>query len=102
LAITRAGASTTAELTAVGCPSILVPSPNVTDNHQEKNARALEKLGATKVILENGCSGDLLYETVKGLVKDKVRLTRMSNDAKAAGKTDAADKIASVLIGLIN
>jgi len=102
LVVCRAGASTTAELTAVGCPSILVPSPNVTGNHQEKNARALERLGACKVILESECSGDLLYETVKGLVKDASRMRKMSRDAKAAGKEDAADRITDILVSLVN
>lgn len=102
LVLCRAGASTTAELTAVGCPSVIVPSPNVTGNHQEKNARALEKMGATKVMLESECSGDTLYETVKGLLKDSTRMRRMARDAMAAGKSDAAEKVAEVLVSLIN
>jgi len=102
LVICRSGASTTAELTDVGVPAVLVPSPNVTGNHQEKNARALERAGAAKVLLENECSGDMLYETVKNLLNDSRKLARMARDAKAAGTPDAAARIADILLGLIN
>ena len=57
LVIGRAGASTLAELTSLGIPSILVPSPYVTANHQELNARWMEKEGAVVVLLEKECSG---------------------------------------------
>lgn len=52
LVVCRAGAITISELTALGVPSILIPSPYVTANHQEHNARALEQQGASVVILE--------------------------------------------------
>ena len=53
LIVSRAGASTISEITALGIPSILVPSPYVTHNHQEKNAKVLEKAGAAVLIKEN-------------------------------------------------
>jgi UDP-N-acetylglucosamine--N-acetylmuramyl-(pentapeptide) pyrophosphoryl-undecaprenol N-acetylglucosamine transferase len=62
LVICRGGASTISEITALQKPSIIVPSPNVTDNHQEKNARVLEARGAAKVLLESECDGRALLK----------------------------------------
>ena len=63
LVLCRAGASTISELTAIAKPSILVPSPNVTANHQEKNARVLADQGAAVLLLERDCVENTLYET---------------------------------------
>ena len=60
--VCRAGASTISELTAIAKPSILVPSPNVTANHQEKNARVLSGQGAAVLLLEKDCPGMELYD----------------------------------------
>ena len=57
LVLCRAGASTISELTALGVPAVIVPSPYVTNNHQEKNARVLEKAGGAAVVLEQDASG---------------------------------------------
>ncbi|MCL2201515.1 MAG: UDP-N-acetylglucosamine--N-acetylmuramyl-(pentapeptide) pyrophosphoryl-undecaprenol N-acetylglucosamine transferase, partial [Oscillospiraceae bacterium] len=74
LVVCRAGASTIAELTAMGKPAILVPSPYVTNNHQQANAQQLEKIGGAVVILEKDCTGGKLYEEITKLLKDKDRL----------------------------
>ena len=61
LVICRAGASTVSELTALAVPAVIVPSPYVTNNHQEKNARILEQHGGARVILEKDATGEALY-----------------------------------------
>jgi|LSQX01.1.fsa_nt_gb UDP-N-acetylglucosamine--N-acetylmuramyl-(pentapeptide) pyrophosphoryl-undecaprenol N-acetylglucosamine transferase len=93
LVVSRAGAITISELTALGVPSVLIPSPFVTANHQEYNARALEKQGAAVVILEEVLSPDILYEQIVDLLKDKEVLKKMARSAKKMGITDAAEKI---------
>ena len=70
LIICRAGAATIAEVCASGTPCIMVPSPNVTGNHQEKNARVLEDAGAAAVVREADCDGRSLYETAKAILSD--------------------------------
>ncbi|MEF2964669.1 undecaprenyldiphospho-muramoylpentapeptide beta-N-acetylglucosaminyltransferase [Paenibacillus sp. M1] len=90
LIVNRAGASFLAEITSLGIPSILIPSPNVTNNHQEKNARMLEKSGAAKVILEPELNGDSLVKAVKEIMGDKARQASMSSASKELGKPDSA------------
>ncbi len=98
--ICRSGASTISELTYLGKPAVMVPSPNVVNHHQEKNARVLEKAGAVKMLLEGQFDGDKLYDTVTGLLRDKAALERMHQASKAMGVTDATDRIASIVLGL--
>ena len=93
LLVTRAGAMTLAEITAMGKPSILIPSPYVTANHQEYNARALEKNGASLVILENELNEDMLYETIRSIIDDEEKLKDMAKKSKEMGILDATDKI---------
>lgn len=93
LIICRAGAATIAEVCASATPCIMVPSPNVTDNHQEKNARVLEKNGAAVVIRENECDGDSLYEAAKQLLSDRERCRAMGSAAANLAVVDAAERI---------
>lgn len=97
LVICRAGASTISEVCASGTPCIIVPSPNVTDNHQEKNARVLERHGAALVIREADCDGDSLYEAAKKLLSDKERCRQMRVAAKKIAVVDAAERIYTVI-----
>ena len=99
--ICRAGASTISELTALSKPAILIPSPNVTGNHQEKNARVLEKRGAAMVFLESESSGNLLFEETYRLLTDPERLRKMREAAGAVSAPDAAQRIYSVMIELM-
>ena len=82
-----------AEICAAGKPSIIVPSPYVADNHQEKNARVLEKRGAAVVLLEQETTGDKLYETACQLLSQPDKLAEMGRRAKEMAQTDAADRI---------
>jgi len=93
IVLSRAGASTIAELTALGKPAILIPSPNVTENHQEENARQLQAAGGAVMILENECTGDILYNKVVSILDDKNELSRMSNAQKSLSVQDAAARV---------
>lgn len=95
--ICRAGASTLAEICAAGRCSVIVPSPNVAENHQEVNARALEKNNAACVILEKDCSGKLLYDTVCDLLKDPSRREKMEKNAKTMATVNASAQICNVI-----
>lgn len=91
--ICRAGSSTLNEVAAAGTPCIIVPSPNVTDNHQEKNARILERRGAAQVILENECDGKSLYEATKALLEDPQRRRKMRDALLDMAVVDSAQRI---------
>lgn len=93
LMICRAGAITLSELQTMGIPSILVPSPYVTANHQEHNARSLERDGGAVVILENELEASLLYKQICNLITNKDILKKMAKDATKNRVTDSADKI---------
>ncbi len=93
LVICRAGASTISELTALGTPALMVPSPYVTNNHQEKNARALEEAGGAAVLLETECSGQALFQAASGILHDETRRQRMEEAMSALGIRDAAERI---------
>ena len=100
LVICRAGASTIAETAAAGKPAIFVPSPNVTDNHQEKNARILEEHGAAVVLRETECDGERLYEAVKELLGDRERLSGMEKAVQSMAVPDSAEKIYGIILEL--
>jgi len=98
IVISRAGASTIVELTSTGKPAILIPSPNVTENHQEENARQLQKAGGAVMILESECSGKLLYDTIISLLDDREKLEKMSKAQKSLSVSDAASKIVDIIL----
>jgi UDP-N-acetylglucosamine--N-acetylmuramyl-(pentapeptide) pyrophosphoryl-undecaprenol N-acetylglucosamine transferase len=96
----RSGASTISELNYLGKPAVIVPSPNVVNHHQEKNAKVLADAGAAKVLLEGQFTGRELYETVTGLVRDEAAMSSMHKASLALGVTDATDRITSIVLGL--
>ena len=95
--IGRAGSATCNEIAAVGVPCILSPSPNVTNNHQEKNARVLEEAGGAVVVLEKDCAPEKMYELVKELLADDHRREQMTNALHALVKTDSAQRICDMV-----
>lgn len=101
LVITRAGAITVSEIAALGIPAILIPSPYVTANHQEHNARELEKSGGAVVVLEKELSSDILYNQICSLAFESEKLLKMSNSLKRIGIKDATEKIYSMVVELI-
>lgn len=98
LVVSRSGAITLSEISALKKPSILIPSPNVVRNHQEQNARAFEKNKASVVILENELSGDVLYNKINELISDKERLFKMSENVYKLAKPDALSKLYELII----
>ena len=95
--IGRAGSATCNEIAATGTPCILIPSPNVTNNHQEKNARVLEEAGGAVVILEKDCTPEILYAEVQGLLVDEERWERMSKALRGLVKIDSAERICDIV-----
>ncbi|WP_239617364.1 undecaprenyldiphospho-muramoylpentapeptide beta-N-acetylglucosaminyltransferase [Cohnella mopanensis] len=93
LFIGRAGASFLAEVTSLGIPSILIPSPNVTNNHQEANARSLADAGAARLILERDLKGDLLFSQISSIMGDKVLRGKMAQASRGLGMPKAASAI---------
>lgn len=92
--ICRAGATTLAELAASATPSILVPLPTATDDHQRKNAEVFAKTGGAIVIEERDLKGEALTDALKALATDPQRRARMSAAARTLSRPDAAQRIA--------
>jgi UDP-N-acetylglucosamine--N-acetylmuramyl-(pentapeptide) pyrophosphoryl-undecaprenol N-acetylglucosamine transferase len=99
LAVSRAGSSHLAELAVCGVPAILVPYPHATENHQEANARELERAGAAEVALESDLSAERLADLVVALVDDRERRRAMSAAARAWARPDAAERLAALVEG---
>lgn len=93
LVVCRSGALTLAEITALGKPSLLIPYPHAANNHQELNARALERAGAAKVVLDADATGERLAAEVAALIDDTDLLTGMSGRCLSLGRPDAARKV---------
>ena len=93
----RAGASTISEITAIAKPSVLVPSPNVTANHQEKNARVLADQGAAILLREQDCGEHTLYDTVELLMQERDRRDAMVRALNAMAVPNAGEKIYQTL-----
>ncbi len=100
LILCRAGASTLSELAYMGKPVIIVPSPNVTNNHQEKNARVLEKAGGAKVFLEGEFDAQSLLDTVRELLGDEGKLSEMSEAMRSLAVPGATDRICDIILSL--
>lgn len=100
LVISRAGAISCAELTMIGKPSILIPSPNVAGDHQTKNAMALADNGAT-ILLKDKELNQRLYKEIEDLYKNPEKLNEISAAAKNMAMPDAAKHIAEEIITLI-
>jgi len=97
LVISRCGAMTLSELPAAGLPSILIPSPNVAENHQYHNAMALVNKGAAVCIEEKNLTSDTLWHELTQTVYDAEVLQKMSQNAHTAAITDADDRIYKVI-----
>ena len=101
LAIFRAGAIGLAELTARGVPAILIPYPYAAENHQEYNARVLERYGAATVIRDAELNGELLCEKVGQLLENPDTLKEMSEASRRLGQPDAARKICEAALNVL-
>ena len=101
IVLCRAGASTISELTALGKPAVLVPSPNVTANHQFKNAQVLAERGGAVLVEEKACSGEALYRAVSELLADGIRRERMERAQRTLAVPTAAEDICDALSRLM-
>jgi len=97
LLISRAGATTCAEIAAAGRPAVMVPLPTAADDHQRKNAEALQNAGAARMILQGDLTGERLAEELTNLVEEPDEVARMAAAAKKIARPDAA----SVTVDLI-
>ena len=93
LIVSRAGASTIAEITAIGLPAILVPSPYVTNNHQYKNAKELEDNGACRIIEEKDFTASKVISEIDKIFDDKTSYEEMVENSKKLGIVDSATRI---------
>ncbi len=100
LILCRSGASTVAELTAAAKPAVLVPFPRAADDHQKRNAEALERAGAAVMLEESKLNCASLVETVGALLSDQARLQRMREAAQRLAHPNAAKDIAIMAAGL--
>ncbi len=101
LIMCRSGASTLAELSAIAKPALLVPSPNVTNNHQEKNARVLEELGGARVHLEGEFTAKSLYDEICAMIEDSSGLENMGRAMAKASLLNVTDTIADIILGYV-
>jgi UDP-N-acetylglucosamine--N-acetylmuramyl-(pentapeptide) pyrophosphoryl-undecaprenol N-acetylglucosamine transferase len=96
LIVCRSGASTVAEITAAGKPAIFIPFPRAADDHQTRNAQALEKAGAALMIPQSQLTSDVLAKAILELLRDRSRLGRMSAAARSLAHPDAGREIAEM------
>lgn len=101
LVVGRAGASSLSEIEATGKASILIPSPNVAENHQYHNAMALVNNGAAQILEEKDLTADRLISMVDALKNDRAALQRLGVNAKKMAVTDAAEKICDIILSLL-
>lgn len=102
LVVCRSGATTLSEVTSMGLPTLLIPSPNVTDDHQTKNAMSLVNKGAAEMLAETELNGETLEKEIDRLMTNNKKRADMSQAAKQAGVPDAADRVIEVLLDAIS
>ena len=101
LIVSRAGASTMAEISAIGVPSILIPSPYVASNHQEYNARELSDRNGALMILEKDLTGEKLISTIDSVINDQTALQILTENAKKLGKPNAVEDMYQEIISML-
>ena len=97
VAVCRGGASTVAELTVVGVPSVIVPYPYHRDRQQERHATVLASSGAAEILADSEATPDTLAAVLESLMSDPVRLAGMGTAARALGRPDAAQRLAEIV-----
>jgi UDP-N-acetylglucosamine--N-acetylmuramyl-(pentapeptide) pyrophosphoryl-undecaprenol N-acetylglucosamine transferase len=101
LIICRAGATSCAELAAAGRASIMIPLPTAADDHQRKNAEALEKAGAARMILQKDLTGESLAGEIANLINQPEKISAMAANAKKLARKDAAEVTANIIEDLV-
>ena len=97
IVISRSGAATCNEIAVSGTPSILIPSPNVTNNHQERNARVLSDKNAAVTIVEKDCTAQVLFDEIGRLLADPERRENMSKTLKTMARVDSTQRICDIV-----
>jgi UDP-N-acetylglucosamine--N-acetylmuramyl-(pentapeptide) pyrophosphoryl-undecaprenol N-acetylglucosamine transferase len=98
LVVSRAGATTVAELSVCGIPALLIPYPYATGRHQEANARAIQRSGGASIMLDDQLSAESLARRIEGLVDHQERLQAMAERSRAFGRPDAAERLAAIVV----
>ena len=101
LIICRAGATTCAELAAAGKAAIMIPLPTAADDHQRKNAEAMQTAGAARMILQKDLNGEILATEIKNLINAPEKITAMEQAAKKLVKGDAAAMMVDLIESLV-
>ena len=101
LIVARSGAMTITEISNLGKPSILIPLPNVSGDHQFHNAKVLENVGAAKIILNNELHGEILNKQIEEIVLDKNMEVQMSKNALKVSTHDVEEKIYKEVLKLV-
>ena len=96
--VCRAGATSFAELTALGKPSVLVPYPHATRDHQRHNAEALAQAGGAVVVADNELNGRTLVNAAESLLENDALRAEVAAAARAMGRRDAADNVARLIL----
>jgi UDP-N-acetylglucosamine--N-acetylmuramyl-(pentapeptide) pyrophosphoryl-undecaprenol N-acetylglucosamine transferase len=102
LVVSRAGATTLAELTAAGRPAILIPLPTAADDHQRHNAEAMQAAGAAEVIDQTQLTGDTLADRMLALAGDVERRRRMAAAARTLARPHAAEQIVDRVVAIVD
>ena len=98
--IGRAGASTCNEIAASGTPCVLIPSPNVTNNHQEMNARVLSDNGGAVLVLERECTAQRIFDELMDLTQDKAKASAMRSALLKMAVPDSAERLCDIMFSL--
>ncbi len=101
LVISRAGATTLSEITAIGKPAILIPYPYAAGHHQEFNASKLLEMKAARMILDHNARGEVLAENIRELYANRELRCEMEKQSRAVGRPDAAQRIIDIAISLV-
>ncbi len=101
LVICRAGATTLAELAAAGKPAILIPLPTAADDHQRKNAQAVERAGAARCVPQDEATPDRLAELIRALLEDSAQLEAMAERSRRRARPEAAQAIVALAYELM-
>ena len=102
LVVSRAGANTIAEITAIGIPAILVPYPHATSDHQYKNAKELERHGAARIIKDDELNAQTMFKAIDAIVFNSVVLAKMKEKSSSLGKPFAANDLAKFVLDQSN
>lgn len=97
LIVCRAGATTCAEVSAAGKAAVMIPFPGAADDHQKKNAEALQNAGAVRMIVQSELSGERLSGEISGLIDSPATIDEMERAAKSLGRPDAAEKTVDLI-----